>query len=235
MSDPNPEKSTILVIDDDRDVRTFLERFLRINGFQVLLAEGGEEGLMHLTQHPEVELLILDLMMPGMSGYEVMEQLAQQEQNTPVMIISAKSEQDEVRKAIELGAVDYLFKPFNKDYLLFKLNNILERQRDRARQAAARRKSVHLQAATSLMIRRITTQGITFESTFPVDVGAVVVISSTEINQRADLPRDYRFSCRVTASGGGGNKYRTDADYISLSPEVERRIKAICEESGWNR
>ncbi len=224
----------ILVIDDDRDVRVFLSRFLTMKNFEVIEAADGEEGLFQLAQNSDVVLVILDWMMPGMSGIDVLQQItSQQEDAVPVLMLSAKSEAQDVVEAIDAGAVDYVVKPISKDYLLFKINNILERGREKAQAKAARRKSVHLTATAALMIARISGQAVTFSTSFPVPPGSVVILRSEEINLKADLPRDFRFSCRVTDCEGKSNKYRVRADIMSLSPEIATRLARITEESGW--
>ncbi|MCC2664762.1 MAG: adenylate/guanylate cyclase response regulator, partial [Geminicoccaceae bacterium] len=109
MSDP----ARILVVDDNEDNRYTLTRRLQREGYeQVDLATNGREALDLIAQRP-FDLVLLDIMMPEMNGYEVLERLKADDRlrHIPVIVISAISELDSVVRCIELGAEDYLPKP----------------------------------------------------------------------------------------------------------------------------
>lgn len=104
----------ILVVDDNEMNRDMLVRRLQRYGYQVDACDRGEDVLEQLHQK-SFDLVLLDVMMPGMNGYEVLEAIKADPilQYTPVVMISAMGELDSVARCIELGAEDYLFKPFN--------------------------------------------------------------------------------------------------------------------------
>jgi CheY-like chemotaxis protein len=134
VSDP----ARILVVDDNEDNRYTLTRRLQREGYeQVDLATNGREALDLIAQRP-FDLVLLDIMMPEMNGYEVLERLKADDRlrHIPVIVISAISELDSVVRCIELGAEDYLPKPFNSVLLRARIGASLERKRLHDREAA---------------------------------------------------------------------------------------------------
>jgi adenylate cyclase len=122
------EDKTILVVDDNEMNRDMLSRRLNRQGFTVEMAEHGQMALEMLAERPYA-LLLLDVMMPRMNGYEVLEYLKSHEatRHIPVIMISAVDDLDSVVKCIELGADDYLFKPFNPILLKARVQASLRR------------------------------------------------------------------------------------------------------------
>ena len=115
----------ILVIDDEPQIRRALRAGLERNGFQVLLAAGGEEGLDTAAEHPP-DLVILDLAMPGIDGFEVCRQLREWTQ-APIIVLSVREGERDKIEALTLGADDYLTKPFSLDELVARIKAILRR------------------------------------------------------------------------------------------------------------
>ena len=127
----NQLKSTnspvILIADDDRDILSIIETILQEDGYQTLTASDGEQAVM-LVQTHAVQLLILDIMMPGIDGYEVCKQIRSQ-YNTLIVFISALSEDENQLKAYEYGADDYITKPFKPSLLYAKCLALLKRNK----------------------------------------------------------------------------------------------------------
>jgi len=121
--------SLILVVDDNEMNRDMLSRRLKRQKYDVMVAEDGAVALEMATQHP-FNLIFLDIMMPGLSGYEVLETLKSDPklQHIPVIMISAVDDLDSVVRCIEMGAEDYLFKPFNPVLLKARVSAILGKQ-----------------------------------------------------------------------------------------------------------
>jgi two-component system, OmpR family, KDP operon response regulator KdpE len=115
----------ILVIDDEPQIRRALRAGLERNGFQVLLAAGGEEGLDAAAEHPP-DVVILDLAMPGIDGFEVCRQLREWTQ-APIIVLSVREGERDKIEALTLGADDYLTKPFSLDELVARIKAILRR------------------------------------------------------------------------------------------------------------
>jgi DNA-binding response OmpR family regulator len=118
----------ILVVDDNEMNRDMLSRRLQRMGYEAHLADNGETALAMIAQ-TAYDLLLLDIMMPTLSGYEVLERIKQDDatRSLPVIMISAVDDLESVVRCIELGAEDYLFKPFNPVLLKARIHASLKR------------------------------------------------------------------------------------------------------------
>ena len=122
------KKRTILVIDDDPLIRRIVNKTLTAHGYRVLETSSGAEGLA-LAQRQPPDLILLDLMMPGMDGYEVCAQLRQNSRtaNVPVLMLTALDQTDAKVRGLQTGADDYITKPFNLDELQTRIEAHLRR------------------------------------------------------------------------------------------------------------
>ncbi len=130
------EAGVILVVDDNAANRELLRRHLIREGYEVLLAASGREAL-ELIRRQRVDLMLLDVLMPEIDGYEVLQQLKAEPAllNIPVLMISALDELESVVRCIKLGAEDYLSKPFDPILLRARIGACLEKKRLRDREA----------------------------------------------------------------------------------------------------
>ncbi len=128
--DSTGERGAILVVDDNEGNREMLARRLMRQGYRVEMAAGGREALKTL-ETTAVDLVLLDIMMPEMDGYQVLEQLKSDDalREIPVIVLSALDEIESVVKCIEMGAEDYLPKPFNPVLLRARIGACLEKKR----------------------------------------------------------------------------------------------------------
>ena len=124
------QTGSVLVVDDDDANRQLLKLTLEMEGHTVVLAKGGQEALDLLREH-KIDVILLDLMMPDMDGYEVLCRLKADSglQSIPVIVVSALSQMDSVARCIELGAEDYLTKPYKSVLLLTRVDAGLEKKR----------------------------------------------------------------------------------------------------------
>jgi two-component system, NtrC family, response regulator AtoC len=117
----------ILVADDEEDLRFMLELHLGREGYEVLSVADGQSALDALT-HQSFDFALCDLVMPKLTGLEVIAALKESEVQTPVVLMSAHADVDTALKAIELGAFDYIAKPFRADEVLFRLRRAVEQK-----------------------------------------------------------------------------------------------------------
>jgi two-component system phosphate regulon response regulator OmpR len=117
----------ILVVDDDPRLRDLLRRYLGDNGFNVVTADSAQ-SMNRLWLRERYDLLILDLMMPGEDGLSVMRRLRGANDKTPIVMLTAKGEDVDRIVGLEMGADDYLPKPFNPRELLARINAVLRRR-----------------------------------------------------------------------------------------------------------
>ena len=127
--------STVLIVEDDRQTRDLIARYLREHGFAVGAVTNGKEMDRHLSQN-RVDLIVLDLMLPGEDGLSLCRRL-RCESATPIIILTAKGEDLDRILGLEMGADDYLPKPFNPRELLARINAVLRRQSGPQAAAAA--------------------------------------------------------------------------------------------------
>ena len=116
---------TILVCDDERDIVSALRIYLEGDGYRVLTAYDGREALSTVATE-DVQLVLLDIMMPGMDGIQVLRAL-REEHNVPVILLTAKSEDTDKVQGLNVGADDYVTKPFNPVELLARVRSQLRR------------------------------------------------------------------------------------------------------------
>ena len=118
---PSPVIRKILVVDDDPRLRDLLRRYLTDQGFSVLTAEDSQE-MTKIWHREHVDLLVLDLMLPGEDGLSVCRRLRGNHDNTPIIMLTARAEEIDRIIGLEMGADDYLSKPFNPRELLARIN-----------------------------------------------------------------------------------------------------------------
>lgn len=128
--------ATILVVDDDGQILQLVARFLRTNGFRVHTARDGREMQDVLAQNG-ADLIVLDLMLPGVNGLELCREL-RKTSAIPVVMLTAKGEEVDRIIGLEVGADDYLPKPFNPRELLARINAVLRRSSGNAQPAAGK-------------------------------------------------------------------------------------------------
>ena len=167
--------SRLLIIEDERPMRAALADALEAEGYRVLTAADGEEGLARaLAEKPD--LILLDLMMPRLDGYAVCAELRRRANPVPILILTAKGQLEDRVKGLDIGADDYLVKPFSTGELLARVRAVLRRvtrpsaalstltlgdvRIDFVKQQTARgRKPVHLTAKEFAMLRLLAESG----------------------------------------------------------------------------
>ena len=118
-------KAHILVVDDDEGIRTLVQKYLNENNFLISTAENAEDA-SEKVKVIKFDLIVLDIMMPGKSGLEFIQE-HKKKLDTPIILLTAKGESDERVEGLEIGADDYLPKPFEPKELILRIKNILEK------------------------------------------------------------------------------------------------------------
>jgi DNA-binding response OmpR family regulator len=119
----------ILIAEDEPDILELITFTLQFGGFEVIPTSNGEDAL-EMTRSEKPDLVLLDVRMPRMTGYDVCKYIKSENETrkTPVVFLSAKGQESEVNTGLDLGATEYILKPFAPDYLLDRLRNILSHQ-----------------------------------------------------------------------------------------------------------
>lgn len=122
-------KDRILIVDDDPDIRQVIKVLLSSEGYEIEEAENGEVALKKFQEDPKYDIVVLDIMMPGMNGIEVCTAL-REISNIPVLFLSAKSQDHDKILAYTQGGDDYLVKPFSHTDILMKVRSLLRRYKN---------------------------------------------------------------------------------------------------------
>lgn len=116
----------ILVVDDDKNTRKYIEAVLTAENFTVFTATNGEEAL-EVMEREHIDLVVLDIMMPNMDGYEFTQVLRDSNNNLPILMVSAKQLPQDKRKGFLVGTDDYMTKPFDEEDLILRIKALLRR------------------------------------------------------------------------------------------------------------
>ena len=117
--------SKILIVEDEEAIADLEKDYLELSGFKVEVANDGKSGLTKALKE-NYDLFILDLMLPGVDGFDICRQV-REEKNTPIIMVSAKKDDIDKIRGLGLGADDYMTKPFSPKILLAKANALLRR------------------------------------------------------------------------------------------------------------
>lgn len=115
----------ILIADDEKDIREICKTYFEFEGYQVTLAENGKEVLGFLDE--SIDLMVLDIMMPEVDGYDVVKEMKAQQLDIPYIYLTAKTSESDTIFGLMLGADDYVKKPFSPRELVIRAKNLLDR------------------------------------------------------------------------------------------------------------
>jgi DNA-binding response OmpR family regulator len=181
----------ILLIEDEPDLRAGLQHNLQLEGFQVDSTGDGKSGLQQaLNKKPD--LILLDLMLPGMSGLEVLRQLRSEGLATPIIIVSAKGQELDKVAGLELGADDYITKPFALNELMARVRAVLRRSPPSEEEGATDQAAVHRFQDLIVDFKRftVTRDGEEIQlSRYEAEILRVLVERRGEVVSRQDLLR----------------------------------------------
>jgi two-component system response regulator ResD len=127
------EKKTVLVVDDEEDMRFLVSMYLENSGFVCLQAKDGEEALQ-IIRKEKVDFILLDIMMPKMDGFTLCEQIREQS-DVPIMFLTARSDEWDKVKGFKLGGDDYIVKPFSPGELIARIEAIMRRTHQETKQS----------------------------------------------------------------------------------------------------
>ena len=123
------KNKTILIVDDENDILGLVEFHVQQQGYKTLKATSGEQALK-LIRDEKPDLIVLDLMLPGISGLDVCKYLKSESatENIPIIMLTAKGEEADIVQGLEMGADDYVTKPFSPKVLMARLNSVIRRK-----------------------------------------------------------------------------------------------------------
>lgn len=128
-------KDKILIVDDESRMRKLIRDFLEREGYNVIEAADGLEAMERFYEHKDISLIILDVMMPRMDGWQVCKEV-RQNSRVPIMMLTARAEEQNELKGFELGVDEYIAKPFSPKILVARVGALLKRTKQTAAEAA---------------------------------------------------------------------------------------------------
>lgn len=143
---------TILIVEDEHILREIMKDYLLEEGYSVLEAPDGKQALLLFQEH-EVDLIILDIMLPELDGWSVCKRV-RKTSNVPIIMLTARSDEDDTLLGFELGADDYVAKPYSPPILLARVRRLLQRQHVREEENATLTSSgisIHFPSRTVLI------------------------------------------------------------------------------------
>lgn len=123
-------KHQILLVEDEKSLGLLLKDYLELHNYTVLHAEDGNAGLEMFKENGGIDICLLDVMMPGMSGFELAKEIKKLEKNIPLIFLTAKAMREDIIEGYNVGADDYIIKPFDSEILLHKISVVLQRAYD---------------------------------------------------------------------------------------------------------
>jgi DNA-binding response OmpR family regulator len=215
LSGKQPAESgneTVLVIEDDRALRRGLAMNFELRGYRVLTAADGDEGIK-LAFDSGPDLIVLDIMLPGLSGLDILSELREKGRDVPILILSARGSTDSKIEGLGLGADDYLAKPFALSELFARVEALLRRRRAEKRKNPLR---VYGDLIIDLPGRRVTLRGKEVGlSAKEFDLLALLAASPRKAFRRDDILD------RVWGFGFDGTTRTVDNFILSLRQKIE--------------
>ena len=144
------EKIKILVVDDESRMRKLIRDFLEREGYQILEAADGVEAMDRFYSEKDISLIILDVMMPRMDGWQVLREV-REHSKVPVMMLTARTEEQNELKGFELGVDEYVAKPFSPKILVARVGALLKRARNAVEEAAVNAGGIVLDKAAHIV------------------------------------------------------------------------------------
>lgn len=125
-SDQNRQR--ILVVDDEKFARNFVQYTLNLQGYEVVLVDSGENALKYLQETQQVDLILLDLLMVGLDGFDLLREIKKHPvmKDDKIIILSALDDEEDRQRTLALGALDFIKKPINSDELIEKVHKYLK-------------------------------------------------------------------------------------------------------------
>ncbi len=205
-------KHKILIVEDDTHLRFGITFNLEKEGYEVIATDNGEEGL-ELARDRSPDLVLLDIMLPGITGLEVLEKLRETGESPPVMMLTARADESDAVCALSLGADDYVRKPFGVSELVARIGAVIRRARPAAPSEATTIGRWRLELEN---LRCLDGADVVTLTTLEVEILRVL------LERRGDVCRREELLERVWGVGAGALTRTLDNHVARLRKKIER-------------
>ncbi len=179
----NKRSISILVVEDEEAIRSGLIDVFVFHGYDVDSADNGPEGLEKALTG-KFDLILLDIMLPGMDGFEICNAIRAKDRNQPIIMLTAKTSDEEIIQGLKLGADDYVAKPFSIQQLVLRIEAVLRRSRIGIEQARTISLSNNVQIDTENLTGQNGAETLTFTRR------EIEILSYLAANSTRPVPRD---------------------------------------------
>ena len=230
----------ILIVDEDRNERKIIKHSLSVAGYNIIESESSSSALLAISNHPDINMIIVNWSLDDSDETSTFNILHDNFSSIPIFVISNDESNNAIITALKLGAVDYIIKPINKDLLTFKVNNILNKDRNSLLHKSATRKQVLFNATSDITLTSITKQSVTFNTHFAIPKDTITTFTCHDLAEKLDIPFKSKFSCKITDSELINNSdsnfpfYRISAEFRNLSPLLASKIQDAISKNKFN-
>ena len=201
--------NSVLIIDDDKELCTLMKKCVEQENLSAVMAHDGLEGLRLLEENKDTcSLIILDVMMPDMDGFQVLQKI-REKNNVPVLMLTAKSDEEDKVSGLRLGADDYLTKPFSINELMARINSLIRRY--------TTLNPVAGNEAATMLLKDMVVDKINWR---PIKVGCLPKNRSTLRYGRRNMPLTTATSCPLSANYGRKSSQIQNSRFTSRRSEV---------------
>lgn len=216
----------IVLVDDNQLSLKRCESLLQPLGYEVLSFTGAEEALQTMAIHP-VNLVLVDLAMPIHSGYDLMKAMADKKINAKIVVVSGKNKDEDVKKALSMGAQDYIMKPYDDDFFIAKVNLALQHGTG-AKVASFAEALSDVPSHLSLPVPTVSVSeiGFSFETPFPLPRGMKLDFKSAALTEMNLSSRPFRVSTSTLLERSGGDTaYRNFVSFVGLNSQQLTEVR----------
>lgn len=223
-------KGKVLIVDDNDNIRLYTATILKKDNFEVILASNRLNAIKTLQKNNDIKVILLDIMMPLMNGYDFLKILRNYEKynKLKVCVMSAKGNKKDIVKAMTLGANDYLVKVLDKEVLLSRINklfNISPEQKFCTLKTNLNANLLNSKFNTKFTITEFSEQHLTIETTIEPIIGAQVVFNVPMLNKI--FQEDTEFVCTIEYVEKKNDLYYAYASFTGLSETSSMKLRKM--------
>lgn len=227
--------SKILIVDDVLEMRTLLQSLVTKYGYTADSAASGNAALAKIDAQPDIRLILLDIGLEDMSGFDFITKIAPQrkQRDLKIIFVSGKRDQPNILRAIQLGGDDYIVKPIDPVILQNKISNALLGRYPKSAETEAAKITVSMVNSPieiPLSVIELTPEGITLESPVAFKVGSDIELKVPQLQKAAGDSRPLK--CKIIRADARGKMFLIVTKFVSLSDRMNKAVRAKTSKEG---